>query len=127
MPIGAKMNTSNLSRRDLFKLIRTLILWACALLGLGGLVRFLDTRTQPDPETDFDAGPADGFADASRTILPQVPAVVIKDAGGFSALSLVCTHLDCTVETRPDGFACPCHGSPFDPQGRLHAARPHSP
>lgn len=113
------MNTSDLSRRDFLKLVRNLILWACALLGLGGLVRFLDTRTQPDPQTDFDAGPADGFADGSRTVLPQVPTVLIKDAQGFHALSLICTHLGCTVETRLDGFACPCHGSRFDLQGRV--------
>lgn len=113
------MNIPNPSRRDFLKLVRNLILWAAALLGLGGLVRFLDTRTQPDPQTDFDAGPADGFADGSRTLLPQVPAVLIKEAHGFNAISLVCTHLGCTVETKPDGFACPCHGSRFDPQGRI--------
>ena len=112
-------NASRLSRRDFLKLARTVILTACGLLGLGGLVRFLDTRTQPDPETDFDVGSADGFADGSRTVLTQVPAVLIKDAGGFSALSLICTHLGCTVESKPEGFACPCHGSRFDPQGNV--------
>jgi cytochrome b6-f complex iron-sulfur subunit len=113
------MSPARLSRRDFLKLARTVILTACGLLGLGGLVRFLDTRTQPDPQTDFDLAPADGFADGSRTSFPQVPAVVIKDAGGFSALSLICTHLGCTVESKPDGFACPCHGSRFDPQGKV--------
>jgi cytochrome b6-f complex iron-sulfur subunit len=120
-------NASRLSRRDFLKLARTVILTACGLLGLGGLVRFLDTRTQPDPQTDFDAGPADGFTDNSRKVLPQVPAVVIKDAQGFHAFSLVCTHLGCTVESKPDGFTCPCHGSHFDPQGkvtRVPAAQP---
>jgi len=113
------MNTPDPSRRDFLKLIRTMILWASALLGLGGLVRFLDTRTQPDPQTDFDTGPADSFAEGSRTLLPQVPAVLIKDMGMFSAISLVCTHLGCTVEIKPDGFACPCHGSRFDRRGRI--------
>jgi len=113
------MSTARLSRRDFLKLVRTVILAACGLLGLGGLVRFLDTRTQPDPRTDFDLAPVDGFADGSRTSFPQVPAVVINDAGGFNALSLICTHLGCTVESKPDGFACPCHGSRFDPQGKV--------
>ena len=110
---------SRLSRRDFLKLARTVLLAACGLLGLDGLLRFLDTRTQPDPQTDFDGGPAASFADGSRTLLAQVPAVVIKDVRGFTVLSLICTHLGCTVENKPDGFACPCHGSRFNPQGTV--------
>ena len=113
------MKSRDLSRRDFLKLGRAIVLAACGVLGLGGLIRFLDTRTQPEPRTDFDAGPADRFADGSRTFLPDVPAVVIKNPAGFTALSLVCTHLGCTVESQPGGFACPCHGSRFDPQGRV--------
>lgn len=33
------------------------------------------------------------------------------------ALSLACTHLGCRVAAAPGGFACPCHGSRFDPGG----------
>ena len=33
MPFGAKMNTSNLSRWDFLRLVRTIIPWACALPG----------------------------------------------------------------------------------------------
>jgi Rieske Fe-S protein len=36
------------------------------------------------------------------------------------ALSLECTHLGCRVAPRPaGGFACPCHGSRFDADGRV--------
>jgi cytochrome b6-f complex iron-sulfur subunit len=113
------MKARPLSRRDFLKQARMIVLAACGVLGVGGLLRFLDTRTQPDPQTDFDAGPADGFAEGSRTLLPNVPAVLIKNPDGFIALSLVCTHLGCTVESQPGGFACPCHGSHFDPQGKV--------
>ena len=38
------------------------------------------------------------------------------------ALSLECTHLGCRVAPRPSGgFACPCHGSRFDAEGRVVA------
>jgi Rieske Fe-S protein len=110
---------ADLTRRDFLKLARNLILWTCAVLGLGALLRFLDTRTQPEAQTDFDLGPADAFAAGERTMVPAVPAVLVRDAHGFTALSLVCTHLGCTLESKPEGFACPCHGSHFDPQGRV--------
>jgi cytochrome b6-f complex iron-sulfur subunit len=110
---------ADLTRRDFLKLTRTFIFWACAVLGLGALLRFLDTRTQPDAQTDFDLGPADGIVVGVRTLLPAVPAMLVHDAHGFTALSLVCTHLGCTVESKPEGFACPCHGSRFDRQGSV--------
>jgi len=113
------MSDRRLSRRDFLKLARTAVLAACGLLGLGGLIRFLDTQTEPSPPTDFDLGLAAGFAPGSRTLRPEVPAVLIRSAGGFTALSLVCPHLGCTVESKPEGFVCPCHGSHFDPQGEV--------
>jgi Rieske Fe-S protein len=38
---------------------------------------------------------------------------------GFFALSLVCTHLGCTVESKESGFTCPCHGSKYDAEGNV--------
>ena len=123
------MNEQKLSRRDFLKWTRNAILTLCGLLGLAGLVRFLGYPSQPPAPTEFDLGPASQFARDSRTLLPQVPALLIRDAKGFSALSLVCTHLGCTVETQLDGFTCPCHGSRFDLQGKVRrgpAAKPLS-
>jgi cytochrome b6-f complex iron-sulfur subunit len=111
------MNETRLSRRDFLKLARTALLAASGLLGLGGLIRFLNYQSQPPAPSEFDLGEASDYAPDSRTVLPQVPAVLTRTAAGFTALSLVCTHLGCTVEARADGFACPCHGSHFDPQG----------
>ncbi|HEU0265235.1 MAG TPA: Rieske (2Fe-2S) protein [Geobacterales bacterium] len=47
--------------------------------------------------------------------------VIIRQDGGFTALSLICTHLGCTVSVRPEGLICPCHGSRFDLAGRVLA------
>jgi cytochrome b6-f complex iron-sulfur subunit len=101
------------------KLTTDLLLALASLLGLGGLFRFLDFQTDPSPPTEFDLGPSSNYPLGSRTVLPDVPAILLHVKGGFSALSLVCTHLGCTVEAEPDGFACPCHGSRFDPDGKV--------
>ena len=116
------MNEPKLSRRDFLKLTRTLLLTASGLLGLGGLIRFLSYPSQPLAPTEFDLGPASNYAPGSRTVLPDVPALLVHGEIGFTALSLVCTHLGCTVESQPDGFACPCHGSRFDLLGKVKRA-----
>ncbi|MBD3419644.1 MAG: Rieske 2Fe-2S domain-containing protein [Chitinivibrionales bacterium] len=35
------------------------------------------------------------------------------------AISLVCTHLGCTVNVVETGFQCPCHGSQYDVEGTV--------
>jgi cytochrome b6-f complex iron-sulfur subunit len=50
------------------------------------------------------------------------PVIVIQDpaaAGQFIALSAKCTHTGCTVAWQEDLFACPCHGSKFNPDGSV--------
>jgi Rieske Fe-S protein len=109
----------DLSRRDFIKLIRNGFLWLCAALGLGGLFRFLDYEANPAPKTDFDLGSATNYPPGSRTLLANVPAMLMHTEHGFSAISLTCTHLGCTVEQNTGGFICPCHGSHFDDYGNL--------
>jgi len=110
---------SDMSRRDFLKMASAAILTASGLLGLGGLFRFLAARTEPLPPTDFDLGPASNYPPGVRTALPDIPALLVHTQNGFSAISLVCTHLGCTVESKSEGFSCPCHGSRFDPQGKV--------
>ena len=95
------------------------LLGAAGLLGLGGLLRFLDYQAEPPQKTVIDVGSASQYPPGSRTTLPQIPALLISGADGFTALSLVCTHLGCTVETAENGFRCPCHGSRYDAQGNV--------
>jgi Rieske Fe-S protein len=44
---------------------------------------------------------------------------VLHDDEGFGVLGAICTHLGCIVAAEPDGFACPCHGSRFGPDGKV--------
>jgi cytochrome b6-f complex iron-sulfur subunit len=107
----------SLSRRDFVKLGYQGLLAASGLLGVGAIIRFLSHPTEPAPKTEFDLGPVANYPPGSRTRRTEVPAVVIHDEAGFSALSLACPHLGCTVEQDAAGFACPCHGSTFDTNG----------
>ena len=110
---------SDLTRRDFLKLTANGLLAASGLLGLGGLFRFFSAVTEPAPKAEFDLGPASNYPVGSRKVISDVPALLMHTASGFSALSLVCTHLGCTIEAEETGFACPCHGSRFAPDGTL--------
>jgi len=110
---------SQISRRDFLKLTRNGILYLSGLLATGGLLRFLSYAPASEQKTEFDLGSADQYPLGSRTAIPQIPALLIHTESGFTALSLTCTHLGCTLEPNETGFACPCHNSAFDAQGNV--------
>ncbi len=111
------MKEEKLSRRDFLKAATAGMLTVGGVLGLGGLLKYLSYQGEQEVQTDFDLGRATDFPLGSRTLRVEVPAMVLHTQEGFKALSLVCPHLGCTVESQSDGFACPCHGSRFDLQG----------
>lgn len=60
----------------------------------------------------------------------STPALLIMDPDGqLRAFSAVCTHLDCTVQYRPDmqKIHCACHGGTYDLNGRNIAGPPPRP
>ena len=107
------------SRRDFLKLTTAGLLSAAGLVGVAGLIRFLDYQNEPPAKTVFDVGSVAIFPVGSQTLLAEIPATLISTKGGFTALSLVCTHLGCTVERSENGYQCPCHGSRFDASGAV--------
>jgi cytochrome b6-f complex iron-sulfur subunit len=45
---------------------------------------------------------------------------VIRKGEQLFALSSICTHRTCKLDAEPDrSFFCPCHGSTFDPDGKV--------
>lgn len=107
------------SRRDFLKLATSALLTTSGLIGAATLLRFLDFPSEPAPRTDFDLGPASAFPQDSRTVISDIPAIIIRTQDNFTALSLICTHLGCTVEGDGNGFICPCHGSRYDDKGQV--------
>jgi nitrite reductase/ring-hydroxylating ferredoxin subunit len=110
---------TNLSRRDFLKLVRDGFLYLSGALAFVGFLRFLDYDPNPAQKTEFDLGLAEKYPLGSRTILPDIPALLIHAESGFTALSLTCTHLGCTLEPDTEGFTCPCHNSRFDAEGKV--------
>ncbi len=57
------------------------------------------------------------------------PALVIRSADGVLALSMVCTHLGCSVAWNASQrvFRCPCHDGAFDEFGDVTAGPPPLP
>lgn len=113
---------SNLSpRRDFLKLATNAFFGLGGLLGLGGLFRFFSYQPDPGPPTEFDLGPAASYSEGFPVLRLDIPAIIKVTSEGVIAISLVCTHLGCTVENNDDseGFTCPCHGSRYNKDGRL--------
>jgi cytochrome b6-f complex iron-sulfur subunit len=124
LPVTLSTQTT---RRDFLKLATNALLYFSGLLGLAGLVRFLSYEPDPPPPARFEIGLADEYPRNSRTLLPAIPAVLVHDASGYHALSLVCSHLGCTVEVKSTDYACPCHGSRYDLSGNVTKGPASSP
>lgn len=108
-----------LPRRNVLKLIANLFLSISSALGLAGLVRFFSFQADPPAPREFDIGPASNYPLGETTLLPQIPAALRHGSKGFTAISMKCTHLGCTVDKSGESFECPCHGSRFDENGKL--------
>jgi cytochrome b6-f complex iron-sulfur subunit len=112
-------NGKTLSRRGFMGLLVKTSLAGSALLGLGALGRYISFQGESSTPNVYDLGPASDFPAGTRTPAPEIPALIIHEEQGFKALSLICPHLGCTVNEDSGGFACPCHGSRFYPDGSL--------
>lgn len=113
------------------------------LLGLSGggvlasivypVVRFLAPPDVPEAAAlSVTAGSAQALPPNSARVVPfgARPAIVIRTTGGeLRAFSATCTHLDCTVQDRPDlqRIWCACHNGEYDLNGRNVAGPPPRP
>lgn len=119
-------------RRFLNRLLGT---WAGGVLAsiLYPVVRYLVPPEVPEaPTLTVSGGPASTLAPNSGRIVPfgTAPVIVIRtEANEIRAFSAICTHLDCTVQYRPDlrHIWCACHNGHYDLNGRNIAGPPPRP
>ncbi|HYT68438.1 MAG TPA: Rieske 2Fe-2S domain-containing protein [Vicinamibacterales bacterium] len=91
-----------------------------ATLGFGAAtVRFLIPNVLYEPSRRFAIGSSSDFPPGSVTFLPDRRLFVFNGPDGLFSISAVCTHLGCNVRHVENGFACPCHGSRYDENGRV--------
>jgi len=97
------------------------------------VVRYLAPPEIPEAATlSVGAGSARALAPNSGRVVPfgARPAIVLRTpTGELRAFSATCTHLDCTVQYRPDlqRIWCACHGGEYDLNGRNVAGPPPRP
>jgi Rieske Fe-S protein len=110
-------------------------LWGGGVLGsiLYPVARYLAPPEIPEsPILSVSAGSVATLAPNASRVVPfgSQPAIVIRTAGGeLRAFAATCTHLDCTVQYRPDlqRIWCACHDGYYDLNGRNVAGPPPRP
>ena len=112
---------SRLGRREFFLSLGWALMGLAVAAITGMTERFLaGSRARSEPEP-VNFGPPTGQTIGSVTKSGRI--VLLRDDAGFWAVNAICPHLGCQPafdETRRI-FLCPCHGSQFDPEGRLLA------
>ena len=112
------------TRRQFFKVPLDMLI---ALFGLAaataGLVRMPMPNVLPSPSRRFRIGRVRDFPPNTERVFDSERVLVRADQHGIYAISLVCTHLGCTVakDEQAHGFVCPCHGSRYRDDGSVIA------
>jgi Rieske Fe-S protein len=78
-------------------------------------------QANPASERIVDVGPANNFAkDGVYAAFESQGFFIVRKGSQFLALSAFCTHRRCKLAAKSDrSFYCRCHGSTFDPNGKV--------
>ena len=80
---------------------------------------FIKPRATYGAPQRFSIGKPGDFPPGTRVTLENRRICVIREGDRLAAVSTTCTHLGCIVGLSDTGFACPCHGSRFDQDGKV--------
>ena len=108
------MEEKTLSRRGFLKRLAGI---AAAVPALLFIYKFLSPETTTE-EVLVEAAEAE-IPEGGAVIFPDKNVAIMRMDGKLSAMSLVCTHLGCTLALDGDKFVCPCHGSVFKLDGKV--------
>lgn len=89
------------------------------LCGSAGLLwRYLTPRSSASRQVMVRVSKVD-IPVQGALVYREARIAVMRTGNDVYALSLICSHLGCTVSVTERGLSCPCHGSEFDRQGRV--------
>lgn len=107
------------SRRELITLGSAFGLMGLAAAGTGGaLFKYMFPVVSYGTPQKF-LVPIAELPDVGDELIFEDQKVILRrqTEKDVAAISLVCTHLGCTVNRVETGFQCPCHGSQYDTDG----------
>ena len=83
--------------------------------------KMVEAGSSASPERVVDVGPVNGYVtDGVYAGFRNQGFFVVRKGKELFALSALCTHRKCKLSTQSDhSFYCPCHGSAFDPGGKV--------
>ena len=109
----------SVTRKSFLATIAALAWLSSVALAMMGSIRSLIPSVLPDPSLRFRIGDMGDFVPGTSKTFEDENVAIFCDEDGIYAISLVCTHLGCTVRQTPEGFHCPCHGSVYDFDGQV--------
>jgi Rieske Fe-S protein len=131
--IHSKLTSEKSNRRDFLNYILGIGLtgWLAALLY--PLFMYLKPPKAPDVDVkNISLGKVDDFQMNSSKMfkIGNKAGILVRTAeGDFKAYSATCTHLDCTVQYKPDDHIiwCACHNGKYDVNGKNISGPPPAP
>ncbi len=104
-----------MNRRQFLVLTATAVVTSCQSMGGGGgsVAAYGSRVVNAGPVSNY---AADGLYDNFRS----QGFFLVRKGRELFALSSYCTHRKCKLSGERDrSFSCPCHGSTFDPDGKV--------
>ena len=109
-----------IERRDFFGLAAVWAFFGTILAAILGALKLPMPAVFPEASGRFPIGRPEDFPVGNAIHLRRRRLWVLSDDQGIAAVSTVCPHLSCVVKREGDGgFTCPCHGSRFEPRGKV--------
>lgn len=118
-PSHSRLETPRVTRRSFLSVASMASFFSAVGVALAGVLRLPKPAVLPGPVRRYKIGYPEQFAVDTEALLEKESVFVFRDAEGIYAVSATCTHLGCTVARSSEGFACPCHGSRFNPNGNV--------